>query len=317
MSSLRKKSFKKGYLFCILSLIVTFNSFAIESTESTESKKPAIEAPATEFPKNWVIDKIIVLVNGTKILKSDLDKPRISKDGKTYNLDELIQEELLVQRCIDRHMLPTETDVDRQVVAFKLQNGLGDLSTADFEEELKKFGFTLKEYKLQIGKLIACENIKRMEVTDKIVVTSQEVENYYNNNPEITPEEYYLKMIPVKQETQSNQNANQDETNKTINPEKKINLNRADTVDLNWIKKEDLDPRFEFVLTMKKGQISQVVNVNDKDYVIEVTDKKESRKKMLDERYSEIEKLLIKKRQEKLIKNFEIDLKKNSTIIYL
>lgn len=306
-------SLRKNYLLYALSLTFIFNSVASEqkksNTESTETNDTKIDASS---PQNWVIDKIIVLVNGIRILKSDLDKPRISRDGGKYNLDELIEEEILIQRAIDRHMLPTEADVERQVVAFKLQNGLGDLSATDFEEELKKFGFTLKEYKFQIGRLIACENIKRMEVTDKIVITSQEVENYYNNNPEVTPEEYYLKMIPTQTDP-----SNQNDSDKNISSGKKNNLNRANTVDLGWIKKEDLDPKFEFVLTMKKGQISEMVNVNDKDYVIEISDKKESRKKTLDERYSEIEKLLTQKKQTKLIKKFEIDLKKNSTIIYL
>jgi len=310
---------RKSYLFYAINLAIIFNSTVIfksfasgptkSNPESTEIKTTKTD---TKSSKNWIIDKIFVLVNGTRILKSDLDKPRISKDGGKYNLDELIEEEILVQRSIDRHMLPTEADVERQVVTFKLQNGLGELSSADFEEELKKFGFTLKEYKFQIGRLIACENIKRMEVTDKIVITSQEVENYYNNNTEFTPEEYYLKMIPI-QGTQSNQ----EDSDKNINLDKKNSLNLADTVDLGWIKKEDLDPKFEFVLTMKKGQISETVNVNDKDYVIEITDKKESHKKSLNERYSEIEKLLTQKKQEKLIKKFEIDLKKNSTIIYM
>jgi parvulin-like peptidyl-prolyl isomerase len=302
-------SLRKSYLVYALSLIVIFNSFAVDLTNSnTKSTNISSESQKIDMKsqKNWIIDKIIVLVNGTRILKSDLDKPRISRDGGKYNLDELIEEEILVQRSIDRHMLPTEADVERQVVTFKLQNGLGDLSSADFEKELKKFGFTLKEYKFQIGRLIASENIKRMEVTDKIVITSQEVENYYNNNPEVTPEEYWLKMIPVKT-TQSNRN----------DIDKKIDLDKADTVDLGWIKKEDLDPRFEFVLTMKKSQISEVINVNDKDYVIEIADKKESRNKTLNERYNDIEKQLTQKKQTKLIQKFKMDLKKNSTIIYL
>lgn len=291
-------------------MTVVFNSFAAESTKSNPQSTDSTKS--TDSPRNWVIDKIIVVVNGTRILKSDLDKPRISKDGGKYNLDELIEEEILLQRAMDRHMLPTESDIERQVVTFKLQNGLGDLSATAFENELKKFGFTLKEYKYQIGRLIACENIKRMEVTDKIVITSQEVENYFNNNPEVTPEEYYLKMIPLQPD-----HSNQDRADTKINSDKKNNLNKADAVDLGWIKKEDLDPRFEFVLTMEKGQISKPVHINDKDYVIEVTDKKESRKKSLNERYSEIEKLLTRKKQTKLIKKFENDLKSNSTIIYL
>jgi foldase protein PrsA len=269
-----------------------------ESGESTLFIKKSGEAK--DINKTWVIDKIVALVNGARILKSDLDKPRIFKEGGKYTLDELIEEEILVQRAIERHMLPTESDVERHVVAFKMQNGLGDLPQADFEAELKKFGFTLKDYKQQIGSWIASENIKRMEVTDKIVVTSQEVENYYKNNPEEIPAEYYLKMIPAQ-----------------IDSDKKITLQKEDFVDLGWIKKEDIDPKFEFVLKMEKGQTSQTVNVNNKDYVIELFDKKESRIKTLDERYSQIEKNLTQKKQEKLIKKFRLDLKKNSTIIYL
>jgi parvulin-like peptidyl-prolyl isomerase len=269
----------KNKLVCSIFLFTIFNCHA-------EIKKSENSVPN----ETWIIDKIVALVNGARILKSDLDKPRIFKDGEKYSLDELIEEEILVQRAVERHILPTESDVDRHVVAFKMQNGLGDLPQADFEEELKKFGFTLKEYKRQIGSWIASENIKRMEVTDKIVVTSQEVENYYKNNPEETPEEYYLKMIPVQKE---------------------------EPVDLGWIKKEDIDPKFEFVLKMEKGQKSQTVNVNNKDYVIELFDKKDSRIKTLDERYGKIEKDLTQKKQEKLIKKFKTDLKKNSTIIYL
>lgn len=250
--------------------------------------------------KLWVIDRIVALVNGVRILKSDLDKPRISKDGGKYDMDELIREELLIQKAIERHLIPAEADVERQIVAFKLQNGLGELSESEFEEELKRFGFSSKEYKIQIGRLIATSNVTRMEVVDKIVITSQAVEDYYKKNPEHTPEEYHLKMIPAE-----------------IGSDKEIKLNRDAVVDLNWVKKEDLDPKFEFVLKMKKGEISDIVSVNNKDYVIEVADKKESHLKTLDERYQEIEKFLMQQKQDKLVKRFETDLKKNSTIIYL
>jgi peptidyl-prolyl cis-trans isomerase SurA len=244
----------------------------------------------------WVIDRIIVLVNGVRILKSDLDRPRISKDGAKYDLDELIREELLVQKAVDRHLIPSEADIERQIVAFKLQNGLGEMTEAEFEEELKQFGFSTREYKSQIGRLMASGNVTRMEVVDKIVITSQDVEAYYKNNPEYTPEEYHLKMIPVDKEGRQN---------------------RDGLVDLGWVKKEDLDPKFEFVLKMQKGEISEMVNVNDKDYVVEVADKKERRLKTLDERYQEIERMLMQQKQDKLVKRFEEDLKKNSTITYL
>lgn len=274
---------KNRFPFIFLTLLIFFNNlFCVDE------------------PKNlWVIDRIVALVNGVRILKSDLDKPRMSKDGGKYDLDELVREELLIQKAIDRHLLPSEADIERQIVAFKLQNSLADLTEAEFEDELKQFGFSTKEYKFQIGRLIATGNVTRMEVTDKIVITSQDVENYYKKNPKHTPEEYHLKMIPA-----------------TIGADKEVELDKKKVVDLNWIKKEDLDPKFEFVLKMKKSEISEMVNVNKKDYVIEIADKRESHLKTLDERYQEIEKTLIQKKQDKLVKKFEEDLKKNATIIY-
>lgn len=282
----------KVSLFIFLSLFLVFNNlFCVDEPDRNREARS----------KNlWVIDRIVALVNGVRILKSDLDRPRISKDSGKYDLDEMIKEELLFQKAVDRHLIPSEADIERQIVAFKLQNGLGDLSEDQFEEELKQFGFSSKEYKIQIGRLMATANVTRMEVTDKIVITSQDVENYYKKNPESTPEEYHLKMIPA-----------------TLGPDKEIKSNRDELVDLNWVKKEDLDPKFEFVLKMKKGEVSDIVNVNNKDYVIEVTDKKESHLKTLDERYQEIEKTLIQQKQDKLVKRFEEDLKKNSTIVYL
>lgn len=241
--------------------------------------------------KRTIVNRVVAFVDGTKILQSDLEMPRIARDGGKYELDDLIFELAMVKKASERHVLPLEADVDRQVVAFKIQNNLGDISDSDFETYLKPYGFTTRLYKEQIGCLLAVENLKRMEIADKIVITSQEVEARFNSDPKYSPEEYHLKMIPIKKKTDN------------------------DFIDLGWIKREELDKKFHFVFKMKKGEVSESpVKINEKEYFVEVVDKKERKKITLSERYGEIERALVKEQMDKEMKNFKGKLMSETTV---
>lgn len=238
-----------------------------------------------------VVDRIIAFVDGAKILKSDLDKPRIAKDGKPFTLNEIILEAIMVKRASERHILPSEADVERQIVAFKIQNNIGDIPDDEFEKQLNGYGFTLKMYREQLSFLLASENLKRMEIGDKIVVTSQEVENYYNQNPIFSPEEYNLKMLP------------------------KTNSNEDESISLGWIKKDDLDKKFHFVFKMKKGETSKTpVKISNKEYFVSLVDYNESKKLTLSQRYGDIEKFLTKEKIDHELKGFEKKILAEATV---
>lgn len=242
--------------------------------------------------KRTVVNRIVAFVDGTKILQSDLEMPRIAKDGGKYELGDLTFELAMLKRASERHVLPSEADIERQISAFKIQNNLGDISDSDFEKYLKPYGFTTRLYKEQLGCLLAVENLKRMEISDKIVITSQDVEARFNSDPQFSPEEYHLKMIPTKKKSEN------------------------DFVDLGWIKHEELDKKFHFVFKMKKGDISaeKPVKINGKEYFVEVVDKKERKKITLSERYGEIERFLIKEKMEKEMKSFKEKLISEATV---
>ncbi|KKQ33421.1 MAG: hypothetical protein US49_C0001G0101 [candidate division TM6 bacterium GW2011_GWF2_37_49] len=251
----------------------------------------SVEANGEDISKNEVVDRIVAFVDGSKVLQSDIDMPRIARDGGAYKLNDIIFELAMLKRATERHVLPSEADVDRQIVSFKIQNGIGDISEADFEKYLKPYKFTTKTYKEQMGCLLAVENLKRMEITDKIVITSQEVETYFKNHQEYSQEEYHLKMIPVKK--------------KSVN----------DEIDLGWVNREELDKKFHFVFEMKKGDVSKKpVSISEKKYFVEVLDKKERKEVALSQRYGVIERLLTKERMEKELKIFQKKLMTETTV---
>ena len=287
LGEIMKSKKNKLLFFCsLLVLLVQFN-FLFSAT----SKK--------------LVNKIVARVNGVNILKSDLEKPALDKNGESLTLEEAIRKELLLQKSAERKLLPTEAEVERQIVSLKIHNNITQLSDEDFELELKKEGFTLSEYKTQLARMLAVEKLRHAEFSERIVVTSQEVEDYYKKNPEKEEEKYLIKMCDI--------------ANESINEKgelvKEINYKWDD---LGWVEKKDLSSNLLFVSNIKIGQKSKPTKIGGSNYqIVLLEDKKGERLKTLDERYSEIERILQDGKRDKFEKEFEKELRAKASITYL
>lgn len=269
----------------------------------------AINQNITLFAKKRsVVDKIVARVNGANILKSDLELPRMGKEGRTYSLDEAILEELLVQRAAEMHMLPTALDIDRQIVTIKIQNNLTDMSDKEFEDQLKEGGYTMKLYKNQIGRLIAAEKIKQAEISEKIVITTQEVEEYYHKHPEYTKEEFHLASTTLTEVQKSK-------------AEQYLKSDSIEWADLGWVAKKDLGKKFTFVTNLKVGEIGNPIEEKNGSTLtyeyVKLLDKHDRHLKTLDERYIEIERYLQHERKDKFMIQFEKELRDKASIVIL
>lgn len=276
-----------------------------ETTSVPVSKAEETEIRVRATTNRFSIDRIIARVNGTNVLQSDLNQPRISKEGGTYSLDEAIIEELLYQRAADMHLLPTSADIERQLVAFKMQNNMINISDKEFEALLKQSGFTIKMYKNQLGRLYATENVRRAEVSEKIVVTSQEVEAYHKTHPSYSKDEFLLLTATIS--------ADQLEQKDALIKENKVTWD-----DLGWIEKKDIGEKFNVVFSMQKGDLSAPIKVDENTYqIVKLADKKDRHLKTLDESYGDIERTLQNERKDTYLKTFEDEIKSNATIVYL
>jgi|GEM_PF-1027917 len=273
------------------------------STATTAQMKKS--APKKEpSRRRWSIDAIVCRVNGANILQSDLTLARISKEGGNYTLDELIMEELLIQKAGELHMLPTAADIERQLIAFKIQNNLTSIRDEEFEEQLRESGFSLAIYKNQLGRLIASENVRRVELSERLVITSQEVEKFHFDHPAYLPEAYHLSICTVP-------------AHKIKNYNEFIESHDASWHDLGLIEKEEIGTNFSFVLSMEVGQVSKPFKLDQQFKVIKLLAKQNRRLKTLDERYIEIERELQDKRKAEHLHQLEKELKDKAAIVYL
>ncbi|MBD3231387.1 hypothetical protein GF322_01860 [Candidatus Dependentiae bacterium] len=298
----------------INSATVKNNSKNICKAKVDNLKTDLKDKQKTSKPKKETVDKIVAKVNGVCILQSDLETPKIVKNGGFFTLQEAINEELFLQKSSERHLFPTQADVDKQVSAFKIQNGLAEMPDDVFEEELIREGFSLNEYKNQLARMLAVEKLKHAEFSERVVVTSQEVEQYYKKNPVRIQEKYLLKICDIDNDLV--------DENKT--PPKLLTANnilkkedKFKWEELGWIEKSALTSKLHVVSEMDIGQISDPIKINDKYQLVKLEDKKGERLLTLKERYSEIEQFLHENKKNKFEKDFEGELRKKALIVYL
>lgn len=280
----------------------TASATAAEIIEEPAMPQAEIEAQ-TNNPV--LVDKILVRVNGSNILMSDLKKPQITKSGEPYSLSELIDEKLLIEHAQKRGFTVNDEIVNRQIAAVKSEHGLQGMTDLQFEEELKKQGFTIKEYRNQLAINHLTQSVISAEVSEKIIVSAQEVEQYYTENPSYTKDQYKIVICTIP--------ADQLEQSATFAANKDSHWES-----LGWIESKDLGEQFETIKDLKKDQISAPVKAADGSmFVFKYTEHRESRLKTLAERYSAIERQLQSERKGSIVTNFLKELNEQATIEHL
>lgn len=256
------------------------------------------------YSEKVLVDKILSRVNGDNILHSDTKKPRIGNGGQPYDLEQAKKEIILIQQAAKTKMLPTELDVEKQIVSMKMQNDLSNMSDKQFEEELKKEGFTLDEYKKQLATLLAVQKLKGAELSERVVVTNQEVEDYYSKHP-VTVDTKYLIQIA-------------DLTDKDIDPQtKKVKKENIKWESLDWVEQKDLSDNLKFVTQMDKNQISKPVKTQNGYRLVKLIDKKDGYTKTLKDCYIEVERTIQEEKREKFEHEFEEELLSKAVIVDL
>ena len=256
-------------------------------------------------PGRELLDKIVVRVNGRNILHSDINQPQIEKDGGKQSTKDAIEQELMFQKAAERKLLPSSLDIEKHLALWKDSHQLTHLSEKDFEERLRSEGLTSKQYRSQLARLLAIRNLRQTEVSERVVITSREVEEFYENNPKYSEDRYLFKTKILS----LGQVANKQEAVKKFK-----NIDWIE--DLGWIEKPELAEHMSFVADLKEGE-SRIVQVPQGYQMIQLEKKEKKHLLSLEERWVEIEKELQQEKLKKFEKEYVEELKKKASIVYL
>ncbi len=284
--------------------------------------KKEVGMPRSLSVKRQLIDKIVARVNGSNVLLSYITQSRIDTgvpfvkrhDVDSGNLtaykqglERAISEELLFQKAAEKKVLPTALDIEKQIASLKAVNGITKVSDEEFELELAKEGFTQASYRYQLSRMLAVEKLRQTELSERTLVNTKEIEDYYQAHKEYISEKYTLEI------------ADFNEREVGLNPTKE-QLLRVKSIEwerLPALNRSDIAAHLGFVFKMNKGDISEPIKTSSGYQLVQLADKQTSRAKTLEEQYSAVERILREKKRAQFEQEFLKELRNGSTIVYL
>lgn len=179
----------------------------------------------------FFVDRVIAVVNREVITWSELYKYMefISRDEvKNLTPDEKFKyfkkrEEEFLERLIDTKLqmeeaerygiFVAESEIDFAINDIKKKYNLTD---KEFEENLKKEGMTLNDYKNMMKEQILIGRAVNSLVRSKIIINDSEINSFISTHPELSCDEegYYVSQIFIKM--RENQNEMKEKVNAAI-----------------------------------------------------------------------------------------------------
>jgi peptidyl-prolyl cis-trans isomerase SurA len=189
---------------------------------------------------------VVATVDGKKIFRADVEKYYQNQTAGTDQqpvgeqatslrlsiLRQLIDDEILMRRAEKLGLLATDDEVDRKLSEIK-----SPYTQEQFEEKLKEKRITADDFKRDLRRSLTVEKVMNKEVTSKITVTDQDVNDYYNGHKgefNLIEAQYHLAQIFVTvQPNPQVHNLKNDKAQNAAEALKKIQMlsNRLDSGD--------------------------------------------------------------------------------------
>lgn len=250
--------------------------------------------------KSQVSGDVMATVDGRKIFRSDVDKyydnqvasAQQSPTGEQATalrlniLHQMIDDEILMRRAEKLGLLATDDQVDSKFNEIK-----APFTQEEFDKRMQDRKITVADFKRDIRRSITLEKVLNKEVSSKINITDQDINDYYNAHKgefNFIEPQYHLAQImvtPAPNPQAHNQNdkaQNEAEARKKIqmianrldsgddfatlamkyseDPETSGNGGDLGTVQESGLKGTDPATR-DSVMKLKPGQYSTVINV--------------------------------------------------------
>jgi peptidyl-prolyl cis-trans isomerase SurA len=149
------------------------------------------------------------LVNGKEITRADVDKyyrSQLNPDAREPSqdealslklniLDELVNNQILLQRANKLGLLATDGEVEDKFTEFK-----SPYTEDELQRQLKVRAYTVEDLKADLRQQLSIQKLINREVLSKIAITDQDLQDFYNQNRaqfNVAEPQYRLAQIVV------------------------------------------------------------------------------------------------------------------------
>ncbi len=163
------------------------------------------------WAQKQLVDRVVAVVNDEAVTQSEIDvflHPLYDQLKEQYQgeelasqlneirlklLNQIIEDRLVYQESKNRGITVDESEIDHMVEEAKTKLPPG----TDFQTTLTSQGFSLSQLRENYRRQIAIRRLHDMEIRSQVVVSPQEIEDYYKNRQSEFAEEESLKIRSV------------------------------------------------------------------------------------------------------------------------
>ena len=297
---------------------------------------PLCASAARELPEAIVVNKIAAVVNGEIVTLHDLRQHSASEfvrlgvnptdPANRRQIDEVMSKVLTVM--IDDMLLRQEaerlkikvpdSDVDNEIRKLVQRN---QTTTQEFEARITAQGGTMDMLRERLRHSILSQRIIGMMIARKAVVTTEEINRYYEEHQNEFQAEKSVDVSLIVFSPSSNAS---EITNQILNgaisfedAARKYSEGPApeNGGNLGMIRWDDLAPPIKAqVMDLTPGQVSGVFQINTRDCLLRLNDSKSGRHMTLEEATPEIERILREPRLEERFAEYTQQLRGRAVI---
>lgn len=188
---------------------------------------------------------VMATVDGRKIFRTDVDKYYDSQVSSAQQapageqatalrlniLRQMIDDEILMRRAEKLGLLATEEEVDRKFNEIK-----APFTQEEFDKRMQDRKVTVADFKHDIRRSITVDKVLNKEVSSKINITDQDINDYYNAHKaefNLIEPQYHLAQIMVTPAPNPQVHNQNDKAQNEADARKKIQMisNRLDSGD--------------------------------------------------------------------------------------
>lgn len=325
-----------------LSILLSGFLTRAEAAKNTNTGSTAPESTAEN-------KDIVAMINGTAITRKQFDNAMDYQveiaaikgvtlsnaqlsDLKYQMLESLIGEELLYQESRKSGIKITEKEIDE---AFEERKQKAQFETdAEFEAELKKTNKTMATYRAEIEHGLAIDRFIKEKFTDTTVIPDSDAKQYYDSNLGYfqVPAKVRLSHIMARVAADADQSEKDKATLKLEQAIKRLEAGEDFAVvakevseddkskdnggDIGYLSKGMVQKSFEeAAFSLKKDEISGVVQTIAGYHVLKVTEKSDASTIAFEEAKDDIVNNLKSSKVNNLVGSYIKDLKNRSTIV--
>jgi parvulin-like peptidyl-prolyl isomerase len=238
----------------------------------------------------------------------------ISEIKKDY-INDYIDNLLLDMKVDELGIKVTDTDIDNYIKFFE-----ENIIETPLDKYLKTTGFTRQTWREKLRKDLTREKLIKSQVYNKIKITDDDIESYYEENHEefVLPKKYHVLQILVSSKEEARNLYNKLKISRnfknyaekySIAPEAKKGGDLG-FITLSMLPKDAQ----EKLVCLETGKVSNVIESNLGFHLFMITEIQQSKLKPLKDVSEKIKKILEEKKQEESLKIWLLELRKATKV---